>query len=111
MTYSFGFSVLNYPPLSCRPAGDEPGGPVRLSGRFNSSFVARVKKDPSPTPPHKGEGLSLPHPQRSHVAKTLPRVLSPLVGEMAAARGGLSLARRSNRHQPMAKHNVIEGAR
>ncbi len=109
MAYSFGSSVLNYPPLSCRPAGDEPGGSVRLSGRFNSSFVARVKKAPSPTPPHKGEGLNLPHPQRSHVAKALPLVLSPLVGEMAAARGGLSLAGRSNRHQTIGKHNVIEG--
>ncbi len=30
-------------------------------------------KDPSPTPPHKGEGL----------LRRSPRVLSPLVGEMA----------------------------
>ena len=69
------------------------------------------RKNPSPTPPQKGEGLNVPHPQHSNFAKALPRVLSPLVGEMAAARGGLSLARQSNRHQPIAKHFVIEGAR
>ncbi|TRL40054.1 hypothetical protein [Rhizobium straminoryzae] len=69
------------------------------------------KKNPSPTPPHKREGLNLPHPQRSHLAKALPRVLSPLVGEMAVARGGLFLAGQRHRRQPVAKHVVIEGAR
>ena len=68
------------------------------------------KKSPSPTPPHKGEGLNLPHPPRSGSAKAAPQILSPLVGEMAAARGGLYLAGRIDRRRPIAKH-IIEGAR
>jgi hypothetical protein len=40
-------------------------------------------QDPSPTPPHKGEGLNLPRRRASIWARRAPRVFSPLVGEMA----------------------------
>ncbi|MBP2548782.1 hypothetical protein J2858_001698 [Neorhizobium galegae] len=74
-------------------------------------YTRQQKKNPSPTPPHKGEGLNMPRRQCSHLARALPRVLSPLVGEMAAARGGLFRAGQCHRHQPFAKHIVIEGTR
>jgi len=41
-----------------------------------------VKEDPSPTPPHKGEGLPLA-PDAAVERQSEPRVFSPLVGEMA----------------------------
>jgi hypothetical protein len=50
-------------------------------------------KNPSPTPPHKGEGLNLPFRCASTVARRVPRVLSPLVGEMADRPEGVLVAR------------------
>jgi len=48
------------------------------------------REDPSPTPPHKGEGLNLPHPRRKNRARSKPSAFSPLVGEMPAGREGLA---------------------
>ncbi len=45
-------------------------------------------KVPSPTPPHKGEGLKLPHPRRRGT-KAWPQVFSPLVGEMGGSPEGV----------------------
>jgi cobaltochelatase CobN len=40
-------------------------------------------KAPPQTPPHKGEGLNLPHRRSHDLAESEPQVFSPLVGEMA----------------------------
>lgn len=45
-------------------------------------------KDPSPTPPHKGKGLNLPHPRRNRIG-ALQLVFSPLVGEMGGSPEGV----------------------
>jgi 4-methylaminobutanoate oxidase (formaldehyde-forming) len=47
------------------------------------------EKIPSPTPPHKGEGLNAPHLQSLDLAKGVPKILSPLVGEMAGRPEGV----------------------
>ncbi len=45
-------------------------------------------KAPSPTPPHSGEGLNLPHPRRNGT-EALPPVFFPLVGEMGGSPEGV----------------------
>jgi pimeloyl-ACP methyl ester carboxylesterase len=50
--------------------------------------LARIDEGPSPTPPHKGEGLSAPLGSQSKLAEALPGVFSPLVGKMAGRSEG-----------------------
>ena len=45
---------------------------------------------PSPTPPHKGEGLNLLQTRHKNRARSKPPAFSPLVGEMPAGREGLA---------------------
>jgi pimeloyl-ACP methyl ester carboxylesterase len=45
--------------------------------------LTSLGEDPSPTPPHKGEGLSLALASRPPLGGAVPQVFSPLVGEMA----------------------------
>ena len=56
------------------------GGDQSLQRAIAADVLA--KENPSPTPPHKGEGLPLA-PDASVERQGRPRVLSPLVGEMA----------------------------
>jgi cobaltochelatase CobN len=51
--------------------------------------VQFVSSNPSPTPPHKGEGLNPWLRSASIKAGSVPRVLSPLVGEMAGRPEGV----------------------
>ncbi|WP_409530016.1 protein adenylyltransferase SelO [Shinella zoogloeoides] len=57
---------------------------------FRRLADAAGEEDPSPTPPHKGEGLNEPRPQRSIFKDEQASSFSPLVGEMPAGRGGLA---------------------
>ena len=45
-------------------------------------------KAPSPTPPHKWEGLNPPQPRRNGIG-ALPLVFSPPVGEMGGSPEGV----------------------
>ncbi|NKN37867.1 cobaltochelatase subunit CobN [Agrobacterium sp. a22-2] len=56
------------------------GGDQSLQRAIAGDFLA--KENPSPTPPHKGEGLPL-EPDAAVETHGKPRVFSPLVGEMA----------------------------
>ncbi len=62
------------------PRGLGEGGDQSLQRAIAADVL--VKEDPSPTPPHKGEGLPLA-PDAAVERQSEPRVFSPLVGEMA----------------------------
>jgi cobaltochelatase CobN len=62
------------------PRGLGEGGDASLQRAIAGDI--QFQKTPSPTPPHKGEGLT-PHSASALVVEPLPLVLSPLVGEMA----------------------------
>jgi tRNA(Ile)-lysidine synthase len=77
-----------------------------------------LAEDPSPTPPHKGEGLTRPLRGTSIEAGRAPRVFSPLVGEMAGRPEGVFLPgskRRGDEDEVIARflldNTVIHSAR
>ncbi|WLR93618.1 protein adenylyltransferase SelO [Shinella zoogloeoides] len=59
---------------------------------FRRLADAAESQDPSPTPPHKGEGLTQLHSSGHNSARSQPPAVSPLVGEMPAGRGGFTEA-------------------
>ena len=62
-----------------------PAGHLPLKGGDQQEASPSHKGiSPSPTPPHKGEGLRVPHPQHLNFNETGQRFLSPLVGRAIA---------------------------
>jgi hypothetical protein len=60
---------------------------------MRACWLTKLRKDPSPTPPHKGEGLNLRLRSAPSEAGRVPRMFSPLVGEMAGRPEGVSFER------------------
>jgi hypothetical protein len=56
-------------------------------------WLTKLRKDPSPPLLHKGEGLNLRLRSAPSEAGRVPRVFSPLVGEMAGRPEGVSFER------------------